>query len=90
MANSILAVCAVEFDPPGLAAVPSQLWDEELVLVLPINHPSRSRSIASYTHEDFILLFLALDHHPAGARPPSRLTHGMELEGGARARLARR
>lgn len=49
-----LAVCAVEFDPPGLHC--TKLWDEELVLVLPINHPSRSRAIASYTHEDFILL----------------------------------
>ena len=49
-----LAVCAVEFDPPGLQC--HRLWDEELVLVLPINHPSRSRTIASYTHEDFILL----------------------------------
>lgn len=49
-----LAVCAVEMDPPGLQI--RKLWEEELVLVLPINHPSRSRSIASYTGEDFILL----------------------------------
>ncbi len=49
-----LAVCAVEFDPPGLSC--KRLWDEELVLVLPVNHPSRSRSIASYGHEEFILL----------------------------------
>ena len=27
-----------------------------MVLVLPINHPSRSRSIASYTSEEFVLL----------------------------------
>jgi len=62
-----LAVCAVEFDPPGLQC--TKLWDEELVLVLPINHPSRSRSIGSYVHEDFILLPSStitrriLDHH---------------------------
>ncbi|HYE08393.1 MAG TPA: LysR family transcriptional regulator [Planctomycetota bacterium] len=49
-----MAVCAVEYDPPGLST--RRLWDEELVLVLPVNHPSRSRSIASYLHEDFILL----------------------------------
>ncbi len=49
-----LAVCAVEFDPPGLAT--KQLWAEEMVLVLPVNHPQRSRSITSYTNEDFILL----------------------------------
>ena len=49
-----MAVCAVEFDPPGLTC--KRLWDEELVLVLPVNHPSRSRSIDSYTNEEFILL----------------------------------
>lgn len=49
-----VAVCAVEFDPPGLTC--KRLWDEELVLVLPVNHPSRSRSIDSYTNEEFILL----------------------------------
>jgi len=49
-----LAVTSIEFDPPGLDLIP--LWREELVLVLPMGHPSRSRSIASYTGEDFILL----------------------------------
>lgn len=49
-----VAVCAVEFDPPGLHC--TKLWSEELVLVLPVSHPARSRSIASYLHEDFILL----------------------------------
>jgi DNA-binding transcriptional LysR family regulator len=49
-----LAVCSIEGDPPGLTV--RRLWEEELVLVLPINHPSRSRSIASYAGEDFILL----------------------------------
>lgn len=49
-----MAVCAVEFDPPGLTC--KRLWNEELVLVLPVNHPSRSRSIDSYTNEEFILL----------------------------------
>ena len=49
-----VAVCAVEQEPAGLAI--RRLWDEELVLVLPINHPSRSRSIASYQGEDFVLL----------------------------------
>ncbi len=49
-----LAVCAVEYDPPGLNC--ARLWDEELVLVLPISHSARSRSVTSYQHEDFILL----------------------------------
>ena len=49
-----LAVCAVEFESAGLQY--RKLWDEELVLVLPINHQSRSRSIASYTGEEFVLL----------------------------------
>ncbi len=49
-----MAVCAIEFDPPGLQV--TRLWDEELVLVLPVNHPSRSRAIATYSHEEFILL----------------------------------
>jgi len=49
-----MAVCAVEFEPPGLHCV--KLWDEELVLVLPVSHPARSRSIVSYLHEEFILL----------------------------------
>ena len=49
-----MAVCAVEFDPPGLTC--KRLWEEELVLVLPVNHSSRSRSIDSYTNEEFVLL----------------------------------
>lgn len=49
-----IAVCAVEAEPPGLSA--HKLWDEELVLVLPMTYPGRSRSIANYLHEDFILL----------------------------------
>lgn len=49
-----LAVCALENDPPGLTV--RRLWEEELILVLPMNHPSRSRSILSYLNEDFILL----------------------------------
>lgn len=49
-----MAVCAVEFDPPGLSCV--RLWEEELVLVLPVSHSARSRSISSYLHEDFVLL----------------------------------
>lgn len=49
-----LAVCAVEFDPPGLTC--KKLWEEEMVLVLPIGHASRSRTITSYVNEEFILL----------------------------------
>jgi len=49
-----IGVCAVEFDPPNLHC--TKLWDEELVLVLPVSHQARSRSITSYLHEDFILL----------------------------------
>ena len=67
-----MAVCAVEFDPPGLTC--KRLWDEELVLVLPVNHPSRSRSIDSYINEEFVLL------------PPSTVTrrlldHALALKG---------
>lgn len=49
-----LAVTSVEYDPPALRVEP--LWQEELVLVLPMGHKARSRSIASYRGEDFILL----------------------------------
>ncbi|GDY13002.1 LysR family transcriptional regulator [Planctomycetota bacterium] len=49
-----LAVCAVEHDRDDLAY--RTLWEEELVLVLPVNHPARSRSIVNYLTEDFILL----------------------------------
>ena len=67
-----MAVCAVEFDPPGLTC--KRLWEEELVLVLPVNHPSRSRSIDSYINEEFVLL------------PPSTVTrrlldHALALKG---------
>ena len=49
-----LAVTAIDFDLHGQEV--RHLWDEELVLVLPVNHPARSRNITSYMHEDFILL----------------------------------
>jgi DNA-binding transcriptional LysR family regulator len=49
-----LAVTSVDRDCPGLQV--THLWDDELVLVLPMGHPSRSRSIRTYTSEDFILL----------------------------------
>lgn len=49
-----LAVCAVEFDPPGLNC--KKLWNEEMVLVLPIGHANHSRTITSYVNEEFILL----------------------------------
>ncbi len=45
------------------------LWDEEFVLVLPVNHSARSRSIKNYLDESFILLSAAtmtrrlLDQH---------------------------
>lgn len=55
-----IAVCATESEPTELQH--RHLWDEELVLVLPVNHSARSRSIASYLNEDFILL------------PPSTIT----------------
>lgn len=49
-----LAVTSIEQESPGLST--QHLWDDELVLVLPMGHPSRSRTIATYTGEDFILL----------------------------------
>lgn len=49
-----LAVTSIEYEPPGLRIQP--LWDEELVLVLPMGHNARSRSILSYKTDDFILL----------------------------------
>lgn len=49
-----LAVTAIEQDAMGLRV--EELWDEELVLVLPIGHQARSRNIKSYVDEDFILL----------------------------------
>ena len=48
-----LAVTSIEYEPPGLQVTP--LWQDELVLVLPMNHPARSR-IHSYKNEEFILL----------------------------------
>lgn len=52
-----IAVCPLDAPPApdeGLAAL--RLWEEEIVLVLPISHPGRSRSIASYLDEDFIMV----------------------------------
>jgi LysR family transcriptional regulator, nitrogen assimilation regulatory protein len=57
-----VAVCPIEYDGQhgaheshdGLAC--TRLWDEELVLVLPINHPGRSRTITSYLNDEFILV----------------------------------
>ena len=49
-----IAVTSVEYEPPGLRI--QELWTEDLALVLPMGHKSRSRSIASYRNEDFILL----------------------------------
>ncbi len=49
-----LAVTAVEHDTLGLRM--EELWDEELVLVLPVGHQARSRNIKTYVDEDFILL----------------------------------
>ena len=49
-----LAVTSIEYEPPGLQVTP--LWQDELVLVLPMNHPARSRTIHSYKNEEFILL----------------------------------
>lgn len=49
-----VAVTSIEYEPPGLQI--RQLWDEELVLVLPMGHKARSRSILSYKSEDFIML----------------------------------
>ncbi len=43
-------------EPPQAGLQFRRLWDEELVLVLPVHHTSRSRAIASYLGEDFILL----------------------------------
>ena len=51
-----LAVCPIlyQHDQKGLTC--TRLWDEDMVLVLPIQHPGRSRTIASYLNEDFVLL----------------------------------
>ena len=49
-----IGVCPIEFEPQGLNC--RKLWEEDMVLVLPMNHQGRSRSITSYTHEDFIML----------------------------------
>lgn len=49
-----VAVTTIEYEPPGLKI--HTLWDEEMVLVLPMGHKARSRSIMSYKNEDFILL----------------------------------
>ena len=49
-----LAVTAVEHDSHGLRT--EDLWEEELVLVLPVGHKARSRNIKSYGDDEFILL----------------------------------
>lgn len=49
-----IAVTSYEYEPPGLKV--HKLWEEDLVLVLPMGHKGRSRSIQSYKDEDFILL----------------------------------
>ncbi|MFW5750225.1 MAG: LysR family transcriptional regulator [Planctomycetota bacterium] len=70
-----LALTDLDHVPDGLAARP--LWNEELVLVLPIGHRARSRSVSSYLREPFIL------PHPATAlrRHIDRVlaAHGIEL-----------
>lgn len=48
-----LAIANLEFEPASLTMTP--LWEEELVLVLPMGHRNRSRSILSYRDEGFIL-----------------------------------
>lgn len=69
------ALTDLEHVPAGLAARP--LWTEELVLVLPIGHRARSRSVSSYLREPFIL------PHPTTAlrRHIDRglAAHGVEL-----------
>ena len=49
-----VAVTSIEYEPPGLRF--QELWSEEMVLVLPMGHKARSRSIQSYKSEEFILL----------------------------------
>ncbi|NRA37199.1 MAG: LysR family transcriptional regulator [Planctomycetes bacterium] len=49
-----IAVTAVEHDAQTLRSV--KLWSEDIVLVLPTSHKARSRNIASYANEDFVLL----------------------------------
>lgn len=51
-----IAVCPVESHEQREGLTCTRLWDEELVLVLPITHPGRSRTITSYITDDFILL----------------------------------
>jgi DNA-binding transcriptional LysR family regulator len=51
-----IAVCPIEFGDQHDGLTCTRLWDEEMVLVLPINHPGRSRTIASYVNDDFILV----------------------------------
>lgn len=49
-----IAVTAVEHEAHNLKY--EMLWQEDLVLVLPMGHNARSRSVSSYVREDFILL----------------------------------
>ncbi|HAT10216.1 MAG TPA: hypothetical protein DCS97_06420 [Planctomycetes bacterium] len=51
-----IAVCPIEYQDQQEGINCTRLWDEEMVLVLPINHPGRSRSITSYITDDFILV----------------------------------
>jgi DNA-binding transcriptional LysR family regulator len=51
-----IAVCPIESGDQHEGLNCTRLWDEEMVLVLPIAHPGRSRSISSYLDEDFILV----------------------------------
>jgi DNA-binding transcriptional LysR family regulator len=51
-----IAVCPIEFGDQQDGLNCTRLWDEEMVLVLPINHPGRSRTITSYISDDFILV----------------------------------
>ncbi|MEK7414757.1 MAG: LysR family transcriptional regulator [Planctomycetota bacterium] len=51
-----IAVCPMlhQYDQKDLTC--TRLWDEDMVLVLPIQHTGRSRTITSYLNEDFVLL----------------------------------
>ncbi|MFW5846306.1 MAG: LysR family transcriptional regulator [Planctomycetota bacterium] len=49
-----IAITAIDFDVQSMSVTP--LWDEDFVLVLPVGHQARSRSVQNYASEDFILL----------------------------------
>jgi DNA-binding transcriptional LysR family regulator len=70
-----IAVTAIDFDVQSMSVLP--LWVEEFVLVLPVGHPARSRSLANYINEDFILL-----HHSTITRrllDRALAEHGFDL-----------